>query len=136
MKKRTKQPKETKPRHDPEAIHVVVQEGGSSGEMYCHAFDDAESAREYVSADDSYIKHGPFEIPRPPLEKAAPRMIALLDRLCQRFGDAARNDEPINGADAVEFLAEILPLASEVVGEVRAREDQDRLDAMLEAEER
>lgn len=49
----------------PKAMHVVVQEGGSTGELYAHAFTTRKDAKRFTRscARAAYRATAPLEVP-------------------------------------------------------------------------
>lgn len=80
-------------RYDPEHLNIVIQEGGSSTEIYADLADSAEQAEQMAQeiGEHSYRCLGIHAVGRSELEKAAPYLytagkaaLQLLRSLCGR----------------------------------------------------
>ena len=141
------QKEKEKYRYDPERFWVNVQEGGTSQEVYVHAYDHEDEAKEAAdkTEEDSYNILASDSISRSKLEQSAPHMYtaakAVLDDMGPHFEKvgiytvplAKKLQEALALAEKDEYLRDILEACGVPKTQTPAFElAQQTLDLMCE----
>jgi hypothetical protein len=61
---------------------------------------------------------------------AAPELLAVVEKLEKQFRQDIDNDEPISGADAVDFICELAPLARAAIAKAHGHGSPDRCNEL------